>query len=90
MSVTSYERLRMAHRTLLQHPPTTTALRHLIDELPAQLDFIATTRPALASEVESSRSYLQRIANYVTTSKVIDEEQVVQGLHRALAPLFAS
>jgi DNA-binding TFAR19-related protein (PDSD5 family) len=90
MSVTSYERLRMQHRTLLQHPPTTTALRHLIEELPEQLDNIATTRPALVDEVETSRQYLNRIAGYVATTKVIDEEQVVQGLHRALAPLFAS
>ncbi len=90
MSVTSYERLRMQHRTLLQQPPTAKALRHLIEELPEQLAEIAATRPALASEVETSRHYLGRIAGYVATAKVIDEEQVVQGLHRALAPLFAS
>jgi hypothetical protein len=90
MSVTSYERLRMAHRTLLQQPPTATALRHLIDELPAQLEVIASIRPALANEVATSRDYLQRLSNYVATAKFIDEEQVVQGLHRALSPLFAS
>ncbi|MBO2009613.1 hypothetical protein [Hymenobacter negativus] len=90
MSVTSYERLRIAHRTLLQHPPTAKALRNLIDELPAHLDGIATTRPALVDVVESSRDYLQRLSNYVATAKHIDEGQVVQGLHRALAPLFGS
>jgi uncharacterized protein (DUF2267 family) len=89
MPVTSYERLRIAHRTL-QQPPTASALRHLLAELPAQLDGIATTRPALANEVASSRDVLQRISTYVTSSPHIDEAQVVQGLHRALAPLFAS
>ena len=90
MPVTSYERLRITHRTLLQQPPTATALRHLLDELPAHLDGIVTTRPALVNEIASSRDLLQRISTYVTTSKHIDEEQVVQGVHRALAPLFSN
>lgn len=90
MPVTSYERLRITHRTLLQQPPTATALRHLLAELPAHLDGIANTRPALANEVASSRDLLQRISTYVTTSTHIDEEQVVQGLHRVLSPLFAN
>jgi hypothetical protein len=90
MPVTSYERLRIAHRTLLQQPPTATALRHLLAELPAHLEGIATTRPALANEIASSRDLLQRISTYVTTSTHIDEAQVVQGLHRVLSPLFAN
>lgn len=88
MSVTSYERLRIAHRTLLQQPPTATALRRLLAELPAHLDGIASTRPALVEVVESSRAYLHRLNTYVATAPAVDEGQVVQGLHRALAPLF--
>lgn len=80
----------MMHRTLLQHPPTTNDLRNLLEELPAQLDSIAASRPALGEEIASTRPYLQRMAAYITTAPVVDEEQVVQGLHRALAPLFAS
>ena len=90
MSLASYERLRITHRTLLQQPPTATALRHLLAELPTHLEGIATTRPALANEIASSRDLLQRISAYVTTSKHIDEEQVVRGVHRALAPLFSN
>ena len=90
MSVTSYERLRIAHRTLLQQPPTATALRHLLAELPAHLDGIAATRPALGEVVDASRDYVHRLSAYVATAPCLDEGQVVQGLHRALAPLFGS
>jgi hypothetical protein len=90
MSVTSYERLRMTHRTLLQETPTATALRDLLEELPGHLDSIATTRPALADEVEAGRQYLQRLQAHVAASWPVDEHRVAQSLHRVLAPLFAS
>ena len=89
MSVTSYERLRITHRTLLHQPPTKASLQHLLEELPGHLDSIASTRPALVDEVEASRQYLQRLQAHLAANKPVDEEKVVQSLHNALAPLFA-
>jgi hypothetical protein len=88
MSLTSYERLRMTHRTLLQRPSAVPVLQRLLAEIPTHLDFIVADRPALRDEVEASRQYLDRIAAYVATTSAVDEHRVAEGLHRALSPLF--
>lgn len=90
MSLTSYERLRITHRTLLKQPQTEADLRNLLAALPDYLDNIATARPALVDEVDASRQTLQRLQNHVAASKYADPQKVVEYLHEALAPLFAS
>jgi hypothetical protein len=88
MSLTSYERLRMTHRALLQRPSAAPVLHQLLAELPTHLDLIVADRPALKDEVETTRQYLDRIAAYVATTPAVDEKRVAEGLHRALSPLF--
>ncbi|HEX8504430.1 MAG TPA: hypothetical protein VF630_03605 [Hymenobacter sp.] len=88
MSLTSYERLRMTHRTLLQRPSAAPVLHRLLAELPTHLDHIVADRPALKDEVETTRQYLDRIAAYVATAPAVDQQRVAEGLHRALSPLF--
>jgi hypothetical protein len=86
MALTSYERLRMTHRTLLrQRFPS---LRQLLTELPDYLDLVVADRPALKDEVDATRQSLDRIAAYLAVAPAVDEQRVAEGLHRALAPLF--
>lgn len=88
MSLTSYERLRMTHRTLLQRPSSAPSLHQLVAELPTHLDLIVADRPALKEEVETTRHTLGKIATYLATAPAVDEKRVAEGLHRALSPLF--
>ena len=89
MSVTSYERLRILHRTLLRQPPSEDTLRELLTNLPTYLDDIASIRPALGAEVDYSRQQLQQIQERITPRRLASTERVAQVLHGALAPLFA-
>ena len=90
MPVTSYERLRILHRSLLSKPLSEEALQELLANLPAYLDNIVSIRPALETEVDSSRQQLQHIQGHITRQwpKLNDKEKVAKGLHEALAPLF--
>lgn len=88
MALTSYERLRMTHRALLQpHSPAPNSTQ-LLAELPALLKRIAADRPALKDEVDAVRQSLHPIAAYVNTTLAVDHRRVAEGLHRALSPLF--
>lgn len=89
MSITSYERLRMAHRNLQQHPITETDLRSLLVSLPASLDEIALARPALLTEVEAIRQFVSRLHENMARRKLTDKQEISARLHQALAPLFA-
>ncbi|MBF9239441.1 hypothetical protein I2I05_18760 [Hymenobacter sp. BT683] len=89
MSITSYERLRITHRTLLRQPPSEGALRDLLAELPAHLNDIASIRPALEAEVDYSRQQVQRIQECLTPGRLATTKPLALGLHAALAPLFA-
>jgi|GEM_PF-5632668 hypothetical protein len=88
MSVTSYERLRIAHRGLLKQPQTETELRNLLEALPNYLDSIASIRPALVDEVAASRQHVQHLLVRAAVSRQTERQQIVQSLYRALAPLF--
>ena len=88
MEVTTYERLRITHRTLLQPPLTPTAFRQLVQELPARLDAIAAQRPGLQDEVAGCRDYVVRLSAYLAGHAEVDHARLVEGLHRCLASLF--
>ncbi len=76
----------MTHRTLLQQ--RSPVLNQLLADLPAHLDSVVADRPALKDEVDATRQFLDRIATYMATAPAVDEQQVAEGVRRALAPLF--
>jgi hypothetical protein len=88
MLVTTYERLRITHRTLLQPPLRPAAFRQLVQELPAHLDDIEAQRPGLRDEVAGCRDYLGRLSAYLASHADPDHARLVEGLHRCLAILF--
>ncbi|WP_191003625.1 hypothetical protein [Hymenobacter montanus] len=88
--MTSYERLRILHRSLLRQPPSEAALRKLLASLPAYLDNIIRIRPALETEIDYGRQQLQRIQRRIAPGQFANTEAIAQGLHEALAPLFGS
>lgn len=88
MLITTYERLRITHRTLLQPLMKSTAFRQLVQELPAHLDDIEAQRPGLHDEVAGCREYVARLGLYLAGHADVDHARLVEGLHQCLASLF--
>lgn len=88
MLVTTYERLRITHRTLLQPPLAPAAFRQLVQELPARLDDIEAQRPGLRNEVANCRDYVVRLGAYIAGHDDVDHVRLVAGLYDCLAALF--
>ncbi|MBF9223021.1 hypothetical protein [Hymenobacter ruricola] len=88
MLLTTYERLRITHRTLLHPPLAPAAFRQLVQELPAHLNDIEAQRPGLQNEVAGCRDYVERLAGYLAGHADVDHVLLVEGLHRCLASLF--
>ncbi|MFD2717777.1 hypothetical protein ACFST9_03560 [Hymenobacter monticola] len=88
MQVTTYERLRITHRTLLQSPLKPAAFQQLVEELPARLDDIAVQRPGLREEVAGCRDYVKRLSAYLAGHADADHARLLEGLHRCLSSLF--
>ena len=88
MLVTTYERLRITHRTLLQSTLRPAAFRQLVQELPAHLDDIEAQRPGLRDEVAGCRDYVKRLSAYLAGHAEADHTRLLEGLHRCLATLF--
>ncbi|TGE25253.1 hypothetical protein E5K00_08705 [Hymenobacter aquaticus] len=89
MSVTAYERLRIAHRALLQSPPTPVALEQLLETLPASLQDIARMRPALMDEVDTCQQHLHQVRQQLRRPESVDVDTIIEDLHHSLSPLFA-
>lgn len=89
MSVTSYERLRITHRTLLKNPPTPLALEALLEVLPGYLQEIAVIRPALVDEVDACQQRLRQVHKQLGRKDSVDMGTLIKDLHQTLSPLFA-
>lgn len=89
MVLSTYERLRIVHRTELLQQTKPVALQHFVDALPVYFDEIEATRPGLREEVAGCRDYVKRLRAYLDSHAEIDYKRIVEGLHRCLASLFS-